>query len=97
MADPYRVLGVSRDADDSTVRNAYVALLRRFPPEREPESFQRIQCAYEKIRDARARLHFLVFEPSQGESCKEWIQEVRCEMVNSRLSLERIRKLFRPS
>ncbi len=96
MASPFRVLGVGPEAGDEEIREKYHALLRRFPPEREPASFERIQKAYQKVRDVRSRLRFLLFEPSQGECLEEWIEEVRCETASSRLSLERIRGMFRP-
>jgi len=112
MANPYQVLGVGpgaafpggpgaafpggSGAGDEEIRARYHALLRRFPPEREPAAFERIQKAYEKVRDVRSRLRFLLFEPSQGESFEEWIEEVRSETASSRLSLERIRAMFRP-
>ena len=96
MANPYKVLEVGPEAGDEEIRAKYHALLRRFPPEREPDAFGRIQKAYEAVRDVRSRLRFLLFEPSGGESFEEWIEEVRCETAASRLSLERIREMFRP-
>lgn len=57
MNDPYRVLGVARaHADDGAIRAAYLDGLRRHPPERDPEGFQRLRNAYEQIRSHRRRL-----------------------------------------
>jgi curved DNA-binding protein CbpA len=54
--DPYAALEIARDADQAEVRRAYVALVRSFPPEREPERFKQIRTAYERLRDPAKRL-----------------------------------------
>jgi len=61
IADPFAVLGVAEDAGDEVIKQRYLALLRAFPPDREPERFQIYRRAYETIRDTRARaeLHLL--------------------------------------
>jgi tetratricopeptide (TPR) repeat protein len=53
--DPYEVLGVARDADARTVKAAYFALVRKFPPETHPEDFQRLRGAYEVLSDPERR------------------------------------------
>ena len=54
-ADPFAVLGVAEDAGDEAIKRRYLTLVRRFPPDREPERFQAYRRAYETIRDARER------------------------------------------
>ena len=54
--DPYEVLGVPRAASAAAVKQAYFALVRAHPPEREPEMFKQIRAAYERLRDPSARL-----------------------------------------
>ena len=34
MTDPYKVLGISRDATDTEVKNAYRILARKYHPDR---------------------------------------------------------------
>lgn len=51
----HRILGVPEDTDCQAVRGRYLELVRRFPPDREPEKFQEVQQAYEKLRDPRRR------------------------------------------
>ncbi len=40
--DPYEALGVSPQADDDTIRKAYLELVRRFSPDSDPDAFKRI-------------------------------------------------------
>jgi hypothetical protein len=54
--DPLVVLGVVQDADDDAIKQRYLALVRAFPPDREPERFQEIRGAYEAVRGERERL-----------------------------------------
>jgi len=53
--DPYAVLGVTRSATSAEIKQAYFALVRAHPPEREPETFKRIRAAYERLRDPERR------------------------------------------
>lgn len=59
--DPYRVLGVSKDATDAEIKRSYRKLARQHHPDRNPgdaaaeERFKAIQAAYESIGTAAAR------------------------------------------
>jgi len=61
MQDPYSILGVTRDASDETIRQAYLEGIRRCPADRDPEGFQLVRNAYELIRNPRARLEHALF------------------------------------
>ena len=54
--DPFAVLGVNEDADDEAIKRRYLALVRAYPPDREPERFQAMRRAYESISGQRQRL-----------------------------------------
>jgi DnaJ-class molecular chaperone len=49
------LLGVAPDASEADIRAAYLEQVRRHPPDREPEQFERVRDAYEKLRDPRQR------------------------------------------
>ena len=64
MTDPYKVLGVSRDASDEEIKKAYRTLSRKYHPdaninnphkEQAEEMFKIVQQAYEQIIDERER------------------------------------------
>jgi curved DNA-binding protein CbpA len=54
--DPFVVLGLDEAAGDDTIKQRYLALVRAFPPDREPDRFQEIRRAYETVRNERNRL-----------------------------------------
>ena len=49
------LLGVPAEASEAEIRSAYLEQVRQHPPDRDPESFERIRDAYEAMRDPRQR------------------------------------------
>jgi curved DNA-binding protein CbpA len=66
MSDPFTLLGVAEDADDATIRQRYLALVRAFPPDREPERFQAYRAAYQAVSDQRKRLEAQLLQASDA-------------------------------
>ncbi len=97
MDNPYDVLGIDASASDVEVRRRYLALVRCYSPEHEPDAFQKIQRAYDTVASESARLRFLLFDLSHGESLGEWMEEIRCQEREKRVGLDEIRALFRKS
>lgn len=62
---PYDVLRVSPEATDEDIRKAYLAMVRLYPPEQEPERFRQISAAYSLIKDEKSRLSFYLFNRAQ--------------------------------
>ena len=58
---PYEVLGVGPEATADEIRQRYLALVREFPPEREPKRFAEIRDAYDQLRDPIASLERRLF------------------------------------
>lgn len=56
--DPFTILGVDREADDDTVKRAYLAAVKVHSPEQDPAGFQRCRAAYEKLATQRERLTY---------------------------------------
>jgi DnaJ-class molecular chaperone len=66
MNDPFAILGVGEDAGDEQIKQRYLALVRAFPPDREPERFQVYRAAYEALRDQRKRLEARLLRTSDA-------------------------------
>jgi curved DNA-binding protein CbpA len=64
--DPFTILGVGEDAGDDEIKRRYLALVRAFPPDREPERFQAYRAAYEALRDERKRLEAKLLRPNDA-------------------------------
>ena len=61
MNDPYRILGVTYDTDDETIRKAWLEKVRRYPPEISPERFKIYREAYDAISTSAKRLQLYLF------------------------------------
>lgn len=66
MTDPFLILGVAEEATDEEVKRRYLALVRVFSPERDPERFQAIRTAFEAIRSRRGRLRQRLLHAGQA-------------------------------
>ncbi|MCB2182409.1 MAG: J domain-containing protein [Desulfobulbaceae bacterium] len=67
MKTPYQILRIKEDADDASVKKAYLAAVKQFPPERFPEQFQKVREAYEKIGTEKDRLRYALFDTSMPD------------------------------
>jgi DnaJ-class molecular chaperone len=94
-ADPYRVLGVPRDASSEELHDAYRRLVKLHHPDRNagtPESsrrFQEIQAAYESVRD-RPRT-----APAADVSVEERMATLERELREAQAARDRARKAAR--
>jgi DnaJ-class molecular chaperone len=58
----YKILGLDVCDDDEVIRQAYIEKLKNYPPEKEPEAYQTIYMAYEKINTHQKRLEYFLYE-----------------------------------
>jgi len=61
MKTPYELLGLSEEATDTDIKQAYLQKVRDNPPDRDQELFQQVQKAYETISNAKNRLAYALF------------------------------------
>jgi hypothetical protein len=79
-ADPFTVLGVSRDAGEAEVRARYLELVKQFPPEREPEKFREIRKAFEAAKDPLSIARRLIAPP--GDEVPQWSEVLDSQKRN---------------
>ncbi|SRR6266542_4572242 len=48
--DPFVVLGISPTVDAAQIKRAYFAAITRHSPHRDPDAFQKVRTAYERLR-----------------------------------------------
>jgi len=64
MKDPYKILGIKRDADSKSIKKTYHKLALKFHPDKNPddpkaeEKFKEITSAYEILNDSEKRLQY---------------------------------------
>jgi DnaJ-class molecular chaperone len=85
MADPYDMLGVSRDSSEADIRRRYLELVRQYPPDRAAERFTEIHQAYEKLRDPVVRLDSKLFDLDSSETMAGIVADVRRRLRTSRI------------
>lgn len=61
----YITLGLTPEASDAQIRSNYLELVKRYPPEKNPDRFRQINAAYEAVRDIRKRLEGLYLAPDK--------------------------------
>jgi curved DNA-binding protein CbpA len=62
MLSDFFFLGLKPDATDQQIRKTYLELVKRYPPETEPETFSLITAAYERIKNQRVRVKSQLFD-----------------------------------
>jgi len=90
--NPYKTLGVERDATEAQIKQAYFALIRQHSPEHDPEGFKRIRGAYEKLRAGgeRAQTDLFLIDERFSELKPEDLQRIATDPPP--LTLETIRR-----
>lgn len=51
MRKDYDILGIEENADKKEIKKAYFKLIREYTPEKDPERFQEIRAAYERLME----------------------------------------------
>lgn len=97
MTDPYQVLGLLPDSDDGTIRKRYLELVKKHPPERDPEKFTEIRKAYDQLRDLPTRIRTRLFEARTTQDLDTIIEDLECRKPRPRLSLEKLLAMVRRS
>jgi curved DNA-binding protein CbpA len=57
----FLTLSLPLEASDEEIRKRYLELIKKHTPEKDPDQFQKITTAYEKIRSAHLRIRTRLF------------------------------------
>ena len=58
MENYYEILDIDSSVSEQDIKKAYISLLRKYPPEKCPEEFQKIREAYETLGNPKARAEY---------------------------------------
>ncbi len=67
MKTPYEILEVPEQASDAEIKQAYLQKVKQFPPDHHHEQFQRVQQAYETIKDLESRTQYALFTVPEAD------------------------------
>jgi curved DNA-binding protein CbpA len=89
--NPYLRLGLSPSATDAEIRQRYLELIRKHPPEAQDGQFAQISEAYEKIKTPKARINWELFDlSSPATSLPELLSQWHHHKPLKPLSFERM-------
>ncbi len=75
----YQVLELSPQATQEEIKRSYFSLVRKYPPEKDPERFKSIREAYETLSDAKARENYDSLQQN-GEEISELTNQAQEKM-----------------
>ena len=93
---PYQILNLAPDATDAEIREAYLRLVRRYPPTQFPERFSQVATAYAKIDTPEKRLDYQLVgdtDPTSGGTFVEEVIELM-RFQRNRASWEQIKEVM---
>jgi len=93
MSNPYEILGIDPASDDAAIRRRYLELVRRHPPDREPERFAAIRGAYDELRDPVARLRSKLFPLETHDTIDSILADVERRLRTARIPLKTLLSL----
>jgi len=96
MNNPFEILEVGADADDDSIKQAYLQKVKTYPPERYPQQFQQIRQAYETIKDRRSRLHYTLFN-DVGIDFESWLNQALDTPLEVELKFNQFEQLVQAS
>lgn len=74
---PAAILGVSTQATEAEIRSAYLKKIKENPPERSPETFERIRDAYSVLSDPFKRIECTLLQVDPEEPVTQLLEKVK--------------------
>ena len=73
-SDPFATLGLPQDAGEAEIRNRYLELVKKYPPDRDPEKFREVRSAFEAVQDPLVIARRLLQPPD--EEAPNWTDAI---------------------
>jgi len=85
----YQILGLEPGASEIEIKRAYFKLIRKYPPESDPERFQQIREAYEHLKDGPAQADGPAFSIPSDPDARNMLEQI--EKYRSQHNREKVR------
>jgi len=97
--NPYLVLNVPENADDTAIRSAYLQCVKEATPDTDPERFQTYTQAYELIKTESARYEMQYISPkAKGKTPLDSMRHVWRSLPRSKpMPFDAMKEHFRES
>lgn len=92
-SDPLLVLGVSADATPEEIRREYLALVKLYPPDRDPAKFAEIRAAFDQLSDPLEMLRQRLFNTEPTDTIEAIIADTQSKLRTRRVPTEILLKL----
>ncbi len=95
--NPYLILGVPQSADDPQIRRAYLEAIKQATPDSNPQRFQEVSQAYERIKDEPSRLRFYLFDktPAGDSPLDAFVRYLRAQSHLKPLPFDAMKEFLR--
>ncbi len=95
--NPYRVLQCRVESGDQKIREAYLKMITRYSPDKDPKRFQFVSEAYEKIKDAKSRREYELFNNDHEYNSPIGVILPEVEFYHRRkpLAVSKMKEMFR--
>lgn len=70
--DPFLILGLPREANETEIRARYLELVKQFPPDQAPDKFREIRAAFEAAKDPLVIARRLTDPPDPDQEPLSW-------------------------
>lgn len=89
MHNDYSILGLERGASQAEIKKAYFKMVRLHSPEADPEQFQKIRQAYERLKNAQNKPEGPAFPPLSDPNAIKMMQQIQTYRKEKNMTLYR--------
>lgn len=89
MNTDYRILGLNQGASPDEIKKAYFKMVRLHSPESDPEKFQEIRQAYERLKRAKSKPDGPSFPPLSDPLAVKMLKQIQTYRKEKNLTLYR--------
>jgi len=97
MSNPYQILEIPGTATPEEIKSAYFKLIKKFPPEQDPEKFKIIRATYDSLKTPLKKAEADVFifrEPEESYEIPDEMKQGYNADINEEDIIEILMELY---